>query len=116
MLSGGDTAYVSMSEHPSYRGRLSRATTAAAERPVPSEPAAVYLPNRRYADRACCCTAPPAVMAVMPPADGRQSATDLLLCGHHYRASKAALTTAGATILDMRGSRLGGDDWLGDPR
>jgi len=105
-----------MREHPSYGGRLSRATTAATERPVTPEPAAVYTASPRYADRACCCLAQPAVMAVMPPGGGRQAETDLLLCGHHYRVSKAALTAAGATILDMRGHRLEGDNWPGDSR
>lgn len=53
----------------------------------------------------------------MPPGSGRQAATDLLLCGHHYRASKAALAAAGATIQDMRGCQLAGDDdWLCDCR
>lgn len=81
-----------------------------------SEPAAVGTTTWRYADRACCCAAQPAVVAVLPPGGGRQAETDLLLCGHHYRASKAALGTAGATILDMRGCELAGDNWPGDAR
>jgi hypothetical protein len=113
-LPDGDSGYVSMSEHPSYRGRLSQATTAAPERPVPSEPADAYTTIRRYSGRACCCTAPPAVIALVPPGGERPAATDLLLCGHHYRASKAGLAAAGATILDMTGRRLAGDDWLGE--
>lgn len=111
---GGDATYMSMSQHPSFRGQLSRAATAAAERPATFEPPPVYLPTRRYAGRACCCTAQPAVIALMPPAGDRQSATDLLLCGHHYRASKAALAAAGATILDMKGMRLADGEWPGD--
>jgi hypothetical protein len=55
-------------------------------------------------------------MAVMPPGGGRHAATDLLLCGHHYRASKAGLAAAGATILDMKGCPLAGDDWGSDSR
>jgi hypothetical protein len=105
-----------MSEHPSYRGRLDRARTAAAERPVTSEPAAVFITTRRYSDRACCCAAPPAVVAVMPPGGDRHAATDLLLCGHHYRASKAGLAAAGATILDLKGCPLAGDYWADDSR
>jgi hypothetical protein len=50
------------------------------------------------AERACCCPAKPAVIAVLPPAPGRDHETDLLLCGHHYRASRDALEAAGATI------------------
>jgi hypothetical protein len=52
-------------------------------------------------------------MAVMPPGGRRHAATELLLCGHHYRVSRAALATAGATILDMEGHRVEGDDWAG---
>jgi hypothetical protein len=57
----------------------------------------------RKADHACCCSARPAVVAVMPSAPGRPYATDLLLCGHHYRASRAGLAAAGATIFDRDG-------------
>ena len=103
-----------MSEHPSYHGRLSHAATAATERPVMSESAAVSATSRRYADRACCCLAQPVVIAVVPPRGGRQAETDLLLCGHHYRVSKAALAAADATILDMTGHLLECGDWPGD--
>ncbi len=51
------------------------------------------------AERACCCPARPAVVAVLPPAPGRDHETDLLLCGHHYRASRDALEAAGATVM-----------------
>jgi len=106
---------MSMSQHPSYHGRLIRAGTAAAQRQVTLEPAAGTA-TRRYADRACCCSAQPAVIAVMPPRGDRQAQTDLLLCGHHYRASKAALAAAGATILDRRGDPLAAGDWPGESR
>ena len=105
-----------MSQHPSYHGRLSRATPTATDRAVTSEPPAVDATIRRYNDRACCCPAQPAVIVVVPPRGQRLTATDLLLCGHHYRVSKAALAASGATILDMRGDALEGDDWPGDPR
>jgi hypothetical protein len=66
--------------------------------PAPAEPA-----ESGYAfwtaERACCCPAKPAVVAVLPPGPGRDHPTDLLLCGHHYRASRKALETAGATVL-----------------
>jgi hypothetical protein len=55
------------------------------------------------AERACCCPAKPAVVAVLPPAPGRDHETDLLLCGHHYRASRKALEAAGATVLAEEG-------------
>jgi len=66
----------------------------------------------RQAERACCCAAKPAVMAVMPANDRRPGPTELLLCGHHYRASKSALAAAGATVLYMNGSRVADSaDW-----
>jgi hypothetical protein len=108
-----DTGYVSMRQHPSYGGRL---TAAATQQPTTPEPAPLYTTTHRYAGRACCCTAPPAVIALMPPGGGRQAATDLLLCGHHYRASKPALAGAGATILDMKGVLLAAGDWPGEAR
>ena len=39
----------------------------------------------------------------MPPAPGRLHPVDLLLCGHHYRAGRAALRAAGATAYDAAG-------------
>jgi len=51
------------------------------------------------AERACCCLARPAVVVVLPPGTGRGHETDLLLCGHHYRASRDALEAAGATVM-----------------
>jgi len=54
-------------------------------------------------DRACCCPARPVVRVIMPPAPGRPQPVDLLLCGHHYRTSRAALTASGATIKDLPG-------------
>ena len=50
------------------------------------------------AGRACCCPATPLVVAVIPPAAGRPHPTDLLLCGHHYRACRNALHAAGAAV------------------
>ena len=58
------------------------------------------------AGRACCCPAKPVVVAVMPPASGRDHATDLLLCGHHYRASREALAAARAAVFDDTGRRV----------
>jgi hypothetical protein len=103
-----------MSEHPSYGGRLSRTTRTASELPDTAEPAVVGTTTPRYGDRACCCAAQPAAVAVMPPATGRPAETELLLCGHHYRASKAALTAASARFLDLAGHPLEGNDWPGE--
>jgi len=37
----------------------------------------------------------------MPPAPGKPEPVDLWLCGHHYRASSAALAAAGAGVYDL---------------
>ena len=55
------------------------------------------------AERACCCPARPVVKAVMPATARRPDQADLLLCGHHYRASYAALLAAGAAVYDDKG-------------
>jgi len=62
------------------------------------------------ADRACCCPARPVVTVIMPPAPGRPHPVDLLLCGHHFRVSRAALMAAGATVYDDTGALVTGDD------
>ena len=54
-------------------------------------------------ERACCCPAKPMVTVVMPPTARRPYPVDLLLCGHHYRVSQAALRTAGAAVYDETG-------------
>jgi len=68
------------------------------------------LPSLRHvmADRACCCPARPVVTVIMPPAPGRQHTVDLLLCGHHFRVSQAALTAAGAGVYDDTGALVAG--------
>jgi hypothetical protein len=60
-------------------------------------------------DRACCCPARPMVSVVMPPTASRPYPIDLLLCGHHYRVSRAALRAAGATVYDQAGRAVTGD-------
>jgi len=68
------------------------------------------LPSLRrvVADRACCCPARPVVTVIMPPVPGRPHPVDLLLCGHHFRVSQAALTTAGAAVYDDMGALVAG--------
>jgi hypothetical protein len=66
-------------------------------------------PPRIVADRACCCPARPVVTVMMPPVPGRPYPIDLLLCGHHFRVSRAALEAAGAAAYDGTGALvLGG--------
>lgn len=54
-------------------------------------------------ERACCCPAKPMVTVVMQPNARRPYPVDLLLCGHHYRVSQAALRAAGAAAYDETG-------------
>jgi hypothetical protein len=54
--------------------------------------------------QACCCPARPMFRVVMPPTATRPRAVDLWLCGHHYRASRAALKSAGAEIHPLDAS------------
>jgi hypothetical protein len=54
-------------------------------------------------DRACCCPAQPVVRVIMPPTPERRHSVDLLLCGHHYRVSRQALTAAQARIENLPG-------------
>ncbi len=58
------------------------------------------------ADRACCCPATPVVTVVIPAGPGHALPEDLLLCGHHYRVSCAALLAIGAEIYDKTGTRI----------
>ena len=57
-------------------------------------------------ERACCCPARPVVRVMLPAAGNRQNPVDLLLCGHHYRASEAALRAAGAVVYDRKGALI----------
>ncbi len=94
-----------MTEHPSYQGYARRIALSRPDLPAQAELAARHLPTRRYCDRACCCSAAPAVIAVIPLGSARPPA-DLLLCGHHYRRSRAALMAKGAMLLDIKGFPL----------
>jgi hypothetical protein len=58
------------------------------------------------ADRSCCCPARPVVRVLIPPGSARPHSVDLLLCGHHYLASRAALAAASAIAIDETGSVL----------
>ncbi len=48
--------------------------------------------------RACCCPARAIVQVVLPPSAARKHPTDLLLCGHHYRVSRATLAAMRARV------------------
>jgi hypothetical protein len=58
------------------------------------------------ADHSCCCPARPVVTVLLPPSSTRPHPVDLLLCGHHYLVSRAALAAANAIAIDETGSVL----------
>jgi hypothetical protein len=79
--------------HPSAAG-----STAAAQR-GPGGAAAAHTAERgAFIGKACCCPARPTVRVILPPSPSRPHSTELFLCGHHYRISRAALTAARAVI------------------
>jgi hypothetical protein len=53
------------------------------------------------ADRACCCPAQAMVRVILPPTATRPNETELMLCGHHYRVARQALTAAHATVCEL---------------
>jgi hypothetical protein len=57
--------------------------------------------------RSCCCPAPPVVKVTMPPTADSVRPADLWLCGHHYRASLAALLRAGANVEELTTTTAG---------
>ena len=56
------------------------------------------------ADRACCCPAKALVRAILPPTGARPHETELLLCGHHYRAARQALARVRARVRELPGT------------
>ena len=60
----------------------------------------------RRADRACLLPGQAAAVVILPPAGARRDPVDLLLCQHHCRLHAAALTMAGAAVLDTGGQPL----------
>jgi hypothetical protein len=68
------------------------------------------------AESACCCPASPAVRVIMPPGPGRPHTTELLLCGHHYRVSRAALAAAKAIVRELPGTPGDIAAWIGAER
>jgi hypothetical protein len=58
-------------------------------------------PSADLSGRACCCVAWAVVRVVIPPTAARPHETELLLCGHHYRVSRAALAAAHANVSEL---------------
>ncbi len=65
------------------------------------------------ADRACCCPAKAVVRVIMPATAARPHETDLLLCGHHYRVSRRALTERLAVVGGLPGTSPDTAAWIG---
>jgi hypothetical protein len=55
---------------------------------------------------ACCCPALASIRVVIGAHGQRDHATELLLCGHHYRQSREDLARARATAYDREGTLL----------
>ena len=73
-------------------------------------------PSASPSGQACCCVARAVVRVVMPPTAARPHETEVLLCGHHYRVSRAALAAAHAAVSQLPESD-DPDAWFpGDPR
>jgi hypothetical protein len=82
--------------HPSAAG-----STAAAQR-GPGGAATGHTAERAaFMGNACCCLARPVVRVILPPSPSRPHSTELLLCGHHYRVSRAALAAVRAVISTL---------------
>jgi len=71
-------------------------------------------PAASLTDQACCCVARAVVRVVMPPTADRPHESELLLCGHHYRASRAALSAAHATVHELAGNFADPSAWFHD--
>src|SRR5690242_13466871 len=59
------------------------------------------LPDAPFPSRSSGCLRRPVVEVIMPPTADRADPVDLWLCGHHCRASLAALLTGGANVEDL---------------
>ena len=51
--------------------------------------------------RADCCSARAGYQVVLPATSARPEPAELLLCGHHRRASEAALDAKGAIVFEL---------------
>src|SRR6266568_9550298 len=69
-------------------------------------------PSASPSGQACCCVAWAVVRVVIPPTAARPHETELLLCGHHYRVSRAALAAAHATVSELPGTADDPDAWF----
>ena len=88
----------------------------AAAQPSPGNVASMPANLADLADLACCCPAQAMVRVILPPTAARLHETELLLCGHHYRVARQALTAAHATVCELPWTPRDTAAWiLGDP-
>jgi hypothetical protein len=73
---------------------------------------ALSAPSVPVSEHADCCSAKALVRVIMPPDRERPRHTDLLLCGHHYRASRSALAAASAVVRRLPGTPSEIAEWL----
>ena len=73
-------------------------------------------PAASSSGQACCCVARSVVRVVMPPTAARLHETELVLCGHHYRVSCAALAAAHAAVSQLPESDDPAAWFPGNPR
>jgi hypothetical protein len=81
--------------------------------PAPDDIVGPPAPATGPPGRACCCAAKAVVEVIMPATPDRPRPTDLLLCGHHYRASRHALEAAQATVRELPGTSDDVASWIG---
>jgi len=62
------------------------------------------------AERACCCPSRPSFRVLLQTRTAVVP-VDLLLCGHHFRSSRARLAQLGAWAYDQQGDLLSPDAW-----
>jgi hypothetical protein len=57
-------------------------------------------------EMSCCCPSRPIVRVVMLATTERPRPAELLLCGHHYRASSEHLVRSRASVYDRAGALI----------
>ncbi len=86
--------------------------------PAPTSPSAVDVESDLLAlaapgwlaEPACCCPSRPWFRVFVPTAD-IGGTTDLLLCAHHFRISRARLAALGAWAYDRTDNLLSPTAW-----
>lgn len=60
-----------------------------------------------------CCLARATVAVTLPPTQARPRPAGLMLCGHHYRVSRAALAAVHAEVRVLSGTADDIAAWIG---